>query len=290
MSDHATNGNDAVPAQPAALGDQGNSVAQLQSYLMRFGYLQAPPEALGNYAAMEAELAAVEAPAAEKSGDFDRATQEALRSYQAFNGLPVTGELDQATIAQMGQPRCGFPDLPTAGDGTSARFVAQGSRWTTNKIRYGFDTYTPQLTEDEVRVAVAQAFALWSAASPPLTFTEVPLEDDPEIVIRFAPGNHGDGNDFDGPGNVLAHAYYPPPAGGTFAGDAHFDEAETWTVTVPNLVGTFDLVTVAAHEFGHSLGLAHSTIRAALMFPSYGGPHQFLDADDIGGIQSIYGS
>src|SRR5215510_7733346 len=45
-----------------------------------------------------------------------------------------------------------------------------------------------------------------------------------------------------------------------------------------------------AHEFGHALGLAHSTVTAAMMYPYYGGPHRYLDADDTAGIQAIYGS
>jgi hypothetical protein len=35
---------------------------------------------------------------------------------------------------------------------------------------------------------------------------------------------------FDGAGKVLAHTYYPPPNGGTIAGDAHFDNEENWIV------------------------------------------------------------
>jgi hypothetical protein len=33
---------------------------------------------------------------------------------------------------------------------------------------------------------------------------------------------------FDGASKVLAHTYFPPPNGGTIAGDAHFDYAENW--------------------------------------------------------------
>lgn len=46
---------------------------------------------------------------------------------------------------------------------------------------------------------------------------------------------------------------------------------------------------MAAHEFGHSLGLSHSDVRSALMAPFYRGydPSLSLDTDDIEGIQVI---
>jgi predicted Zn-dependent protease len=251
----------------------------LQEFLRRFGYLDAPL-AGDPFAAVRA---VAQAPAA-SPGNFDDATVAAVCDYQRFHGLPITGKLDQATVAEMSKPRCGFPDVPRAR--SSSEFVAQGNRWTNTNLTYRFQNFTPDLTQQQVRDAVVTALSFWSAVTP-LTFTEVAAT--PDIEIRFVAGDHGDGpaNAFDGTGGVLAHAFFPPPNGGAIAGDAHFDEAEAWTVNIPST--GIDLVTVAAHEFGHSLGLAHSPVAGALMQPFFTGPHRFLAADDTAGIRSIYG-
>ncbi|KAL6458907.1 hypothetical protein MHYP_G00323790 [Metynnis hypsauchen] len=53
----------------------------------------------------------------------------------------------------------------------------------------------------------------------------------------------------------------------------------------------YSLFLVAAHEFGHALGLDHSNIQDALMFPMYKYVAEFsLNEDDIEGIQYLYGS
>jgi len=52
-----------------------------------------------------------------------------------------------------------------------------------------------------------------------------------------------------------------------------------------------NLLWVAVHELGHSLGLAHSDVREAVMAPFYTGynPSFKLHQDDINGIRHIYG-
>jgi Matrixin/Family of unknown function (DUF6623)/Putative peptidoglycan binding domain len=275
----------------------GEDVSNVQAYLERFGYLGtsdperevfgAPPFPM----AEGDEPATVEArPTPAETGTFDEATAEALRRFQEFAGLPVTGVVDEATAEKMNQPRCGNAD-PSA----LAEFTTSGRRWATNDLRYAFQNFTPDISAADATLAVEQALALWAAYTP-LRFTRVALSAGPEIIIRFAAGAHQVGTEpdpaFDGPSGVLAHAFFPsvPPAPVMpIMGDAHFDEAETWTVTVPPGAGTIALVTVAGHEFGHSLGLGHSSVTGALMAPFYGGPHRFLHGDDIAGIQSLYG-
>lgn len=84
----------------------------------------------------------------------------------------------------------------------------------------------------------------------------------------------------------LAFTYSPPPYnGGTLAGDMFFNTNQSWQVNG----STYDLETVAIHEFGHALGMGHSAIAAACMYAGYTTTRQSLNADDVSGVQSIYG-
>jgi Matrixin len=88
------------------------------------------------------------------------------------------------------------------------------------------------------------------------------------------------------PSGVLAETFLPPPAnGGTDAGDIIFNSSVDWGINT-----NYDIMTVAAHEFGHALGLGESTVSTAVMYGTYNGIKQALTTDDIDGIQSIYGT
>jgi hypothetical protein len=87
--------------------------------------------------------------------------------------------------------------------------------------------------------------------------------------------------------SALAVAMQPPPANNySIAGDFAFNTAQTF-----NINNTYDLYTVALHEFGHALGMDHSSAgTSAVMYPNYTGAKPGPSADDIGGIRNIYSS
>ena len=77
----------------------------------------------------------------------------------------------------------------------------------------------------------------------------------------------------------------PPPVNNfSVAGDFHFNTGQAF-----NINSTYDLFTVATHEFGHALGLHHSSVSSSQMYPTYNGVKTALATDDINGIRSIYG-
>ncbi|XP_072332440.1 matrix metalloproteinase-18-like [Scyliorhinus torazame] len=179
-------------------------------------------------------------------------------------------------LADPKTPRCGVSDME--------QFSTFGNTIFEKKdLTYRLKNYTSDLPRDVVDIAMKEALQLWADVTP-LTFTQTTSLADIEIL--FAPRDHGDGNPFDGPNGVLAHAFSPGP---NIGGDAHFDEDERWTNTSSGI----NLMQVATHEFGHSLGLGHTNISGSVMLPFYTFVPQDsfgLSNDDIEGIQSLYGA
>jgi Matrixin/Bacterial Ig-like domain len=84
--------------------------------------------------------------------------------------------------------------------------------------------------------------------------------------------------------STLALTYQPPSANNfSIAGNITFNTGQSF-----NVGSTYDLFTVAMHEFGHALGLNESSVSNAVEYGTYTGKKTGLASDDIEGIQSIY--
>ncbi|HEU5472615.1 MAG TPA: RICIN domain-containing protein [Actinophytocola sp.] len=250
----------------------------VQEFLHRFGYLTDDSTVQG-----AASLGAKTAEA-KISGVLDADTSTALSRYQDFHSLPATGIFDAATRDMMSRSRCLLPDPQT----TAPLAFATTCAWDRTALTFAFDAGTDEVAGDDERQAVRNAFITWSAAAP-LAFREVAPHENPDVLIRW--GNAACG-DTDMTGTPLAHADFPPGCG--ILGNAlprpvHFDDQEHAWVIGP-VSGCFDVETIALHEIGHILGLRHSNVAGAVMFPtvSANSTLRVLTADDLEAIRKLY--
>ncbi|XP_074272948.1 metalloendoproteinase 4-MMP-like [Silene latifolia] len=270
-------------------GSRIQGIAELKQYFHHFGYYH---HILPNNNHTKIPF----------TNKFDDHLEDVVTRYQQIFGLPKTGTLDESTISLVMSPRCGVPDHNIINKNPRPTSLLHGvqhylyfpgqPRWNREipiNLTYAF---SPQdminyLSMPEIRGAFARSFSKWASIIP-VNFLETQDYDLADIKIGFYSGDHGDGDPFDGVLGVLAHAF--SPENGRF----HLDAAETWTVDFKseNSKVAIDLESVALHEIGHLLGLAHSTIEESVMYPSLKPRERKLKlrVDDIAGVQNLYGS
>ncbi|XP_060528413.1 matrix metalloproteinase-2-like [Cylas formicarius] len=212
-----------------------------------------------------------------------------IKTVQRYGAIKESGIIDNDTLKLMASPRCGVPDVIKSN--RQKRFATMDG-WNKRNITYYIANWTPRLTESAIAKNIQKALDIWGQYGR-LTFSKS-FHQDADIIVAFGRGYHGDRYPFDGPGNVLAHAFFPYDREGTgLGGDIHFDDDESWTDRdqADSDRGT-DFFTVALHELGHSLGLAHSTVATSIMFPYYRGydpsAQYQLDYDDILAMYNLY--
>lgn len=241
-------------------GASGKEFERVQEFLKRFRHSKGRPQ----------------------SGVLDEVTAEALANYQRFHGLAITSVFDLASRDHMLRSRCGLPDK-VSGSPVAANVLCS---WDQCEITYAFDVAPADVPANKAFDAVRRAIATWDRFAP-IRSREVGADENPDVVIGWRPAADPD---FDMTGGTLAHADFPPGCTvvATNPSPLHFDDEEhPWGIGDED---AFDIETLALHEWGHILGLGHSSNGDAIMAPTFeeGETKRGLHEDDLDGLFELY--
>lgn len=214
-------------------------------------------------------------------------------------------------------------DSASSGGSSSGGFTLSGRQWpqpggdgTPITLTYSYNNFLDgglkdpagvPVPADYLRLVTEEAFGLWASVAP-LHFVEVPDVGTPVFNGNTAAYNRYPLDSFgqirlnhrfingtdaqNGMPTTKALAYFPDSANSRIAGDIHFDNGDPWAV-----VGTPsepDVLGILVHEIGHAIGIDHSTIDGAVMFPAalrrMGPGTGILTPDDTAAVRAIYGA
>jgi predicted Zn-dependent protease len=144
-------------------------------------------------------------------------------------------------------------------------------------------------TAGQWQAQILRAAQTW-AQQTNVNFAVVPDDGAPVGTESYQQGDPGFGDirigGFDYGSSTLASTIDPPPGDNySDAGDILFNSDYAFSIN-GNGWGP-DLFTVALHEFGHALGMDHSSYPSAVMYRYISGI-KGLSSDDIAGVRSIY--
>lgn len=226
----------------------------------------------------------------------------------AFSVFPLGGDQalkwgDNTVGSAGGVVAWSFIPAGTAGSafcGDTCPGVSSDALFIENSPGGGF-TPTPLVSLESYLVAAMDKWAVVANIS------FVKLSNDSGVPINdpaAVPGATGQirigAFDFASGGGAVGYA--PPPNGGTGAGDILFDSSSYYQFALGSEGGSFDtsfapndFETLLLHELGHTLGLAHPVFDGTCPVMQVGGScyplvNRELDADDIAGIQFLYGA
>jgi len=201
----------------------------------------------------------------------------------------------------------GSPLLPAVTDGSNAteapqsgrvkRYSTSGYQWENKlgkvNIQWHVHKYPSDITKTITDLIFRLAWNLWTDKAD-FTVEQVDASEHVHVNISFLTGKHGCSEEFIP--LTLQTLLTSPLSHTTALGPGvsqvlvHFNDYRLWSpIQYP-----YRLLRVAAHEFGHALGLLDSSKSSALMYAKESDTsntvYPKLSCDDIKGIQSLYGA
>jgi len=283
-----------APASDAPLatpGDENEWVLEAQAYLADHGYLPAEERSAdGRFA--RAIVADRPTPSV-----LDEATEQALFELQARNGLTPSGFLDAETYALMQEARCANSDVTALDRATNLRNkYALDEQMNFSTFRY-MTLRVLQYPASATGLSQSEANAAIDAAA-----SEISRKTGAEIS-RVTSGN----------ADIDMYFYTgAPPSGSTCPTFKNKHLAMTVVTTETDTgdfydvdlcvnmthnfdpsddSGVFDLQSVLLHEFGHAIGLEHSSVPGSVMRPNI--PRdiwaRYLSVDDLIATRAVHG-
>lgn len=169
-------------------------------------------------------------------------------------------------------------------------YATTGASWPVKSVPYSINTTNLDLPESAVEPAVRAGADVWAAqsnASVELTYigrsAQTTTGNDGLNLVVFRNASSG---------SAIATTYWWSSGGRIIDADIVFwDAAFRFFSGSSGCSGGFYIEDIAAHEFGHALGLGHSNITGATMYPSVSScnaGNRTLEADDIAGVRFLY--
>ena len=169
-------------------------------------------------------------------------------------------------------------------------YVLTGPTWAAAQVPYYVNTANLDLPANAVESAVRYGADLWPAQSGVgLHFlfagqtTQTATTNDGINLVVFRNASNG---------GAIATTYWWSNGSHIVDADIIFwDGAFQFFAGSSGCAGGFYIEDIAAHEFGHALGLGHSASTAATMYFSVSScdtRNRTLDSDDIAGVRALY--
>lgn len=184
-----------------------------------------------------------------------------------------------------------FFALALVGGLTLSAYNVKPYKWAVLSVPFLVNPATPDASPDAVESSVVAAAQAWhTQAGIQFQFvyagrtTQTALANDRKNVVVFRPESNGS--------TVAVTYWWYDGTGHLIDADIKFwDEPRKFFAGTTGCSSGHYILDIATHEFGHALGMNHSTVANATMFATTttcASKWRSLDPDDVAGVRTLY--